>query len=184
MSWALSLGVWALLTLVAQALAPAALAWQGSLAEPWRVATAAFVHWTPWHLTMNLAGCAVLALLGWRARLGRWDTAALWLALPLTQLGLLLKPDLVSYGGLSGALHAATSIAACALVARPAARERWVGAGIAIGLLLKLLLEQPWGPALQLVPGLDFPLAPWAHLCGAGAGVLTWWATRRLGRAC
>lgn len=181
MSWGLSLAAWALLATLAQALPPTPLAWQGSLAEPWRVFTAAFVHWTPWHLTMNLAGCAALAVLGWRAALGPRDAVALWLALPLTQLGLLLKPDLVSYGGLSGALHAATSIAACALLARGAARERWVGAGIALGLAVKLVLEQPWGPALQTVQGLDFPLAPWAHLCGAGAGLLAW-AGSRIGR--
>jgi hypothetical protein len=66
-------------------------------------------------------------------------------------------------------------------LARGAARERWVGAAIALGLAVKLVLEQPWGPALQTVQGLDFPLAPWAHLCGAGAGLLAW-AGSRIGR--
>jgi rhomboid family GlyGly-CTERM serine protease len=177
-TWALSLGAWALLALVAQAVPTEALAWHGSLVEPWRLITAAFVHWTPWHLAMNLAGCAVLALLGWRARLDRVEAASLWLALPLTQLGLLLRPELTNYGGLSGSLHAAAAVAACALLSRVSSRERWIGAGIALGLAVKLLLEQPWGPVLQTVPGLDFPLAPWAHLSGAGAGALAWMAQR------
>jgi len=49
----------------------AALDWQvGRIAtEPWRVLTAALVHLSLLHLAANLSGCAVLALLGWRAAL-------------------------------------------------------------------------------------------------------------------
>ena len=167
----LSLAVWAGLASLAALLPAASLAWQGSLGAPWRLWTSPFAHWTPWHLTMYLAGCAVLALLGWRARLGARDASAAWIALALTPLGLLLRPDLGGYAGLSGALHAATAVIAFALIRREG-RERAVGLGIALGIALKLVAEQPWGPALQTVAGLDFPLAPWAHLSGAVAGLL------------
>jgi rhomboid family GlyGly-CTERM serine protease len=167
----LSLAAWALLASGAAQLPAETLAWQGLLAAPWRLWTSAFAHWTPWHLEMNLAGCAVLALVGWRARLDARDTAATWVALLLAPLGLLLRPDLGGYAGLSGALHAATAVIAYALLRR-AGRERAVGLGIALGLALKIALEQPWGPALQTVPGLDFPLAPWAHLSGVVAGLV------------
>lgn len=158
----------------------AALDWQPSLlaTEPWRALTAAFVHWTPLHLAANLAGCAVLALLGARARLEARQATAGLLALPLTQLGLLLQPELLRYGGLSGALHALAAIAALTLLTRPG-RERWVGAGITLGLVAKLALEQPLGPALRVTDGFDFPVAPFAHLSGAVAGALAWRLTFR-----
>lgn len=171
--FAKTLVAWALLSLLAARLPLEALVWLGRLDEPWRFVTAAFAHWTPWHLAMNLAGCAVLAALGWRARLGVREAMAAWLALPLTQAGLLLKPDLLSYAGLSGALHAATAAAACALLTR-SGRERWVGGGIALGLAVKVGLEHPLGPALQQVAGLDFALAPFAHFSGVIAGLLAW----------
>lgn len=157
------------------------LDWQPSLlaTEPWRALTAAFVHWTPLHLAANLAGCAVLALLGARARLEARQAAAGLIALPLTQLGLLLQPELLRYGGLSGELHALAAIAALTLLTRPG-RERWVGAGITLGLVAKLALEQPLGPALRVTDGFDFPVAPFAHLSGAVAGALAWCLTFRV----
>lgn len=150
-----------------------ALDWQPTLAaaQPWRAISAAFVHWTPTHLAANLAGCAVLALLGWRAALGPREVVAGLAALPLTQLGLLLRPELQRYGGLSGELHALTAIAALALLRR-GGRERAIGAAIAAGLLVKLALEAPLGPVLRASPGFDFAVAPFAHLCGAGAGLI------------
>lgn len=158
-----------------------ALDWQPALLapEPWRALTAAFVHWTPLHLAANLAGCAVLALLGARARLGAREAAAGLLALPLAQLGLWLRPDLTRYAGLSGELHALAALAALTLLTRPG-RDRWVGAGIALGLVVKVALEQPLGPALRVTEGFDFPVAPFAHLSGAVAGVAAWCLTFRI----
>lgn len=151
------------------------LDWQPSLVatQPWRPLTAAFVHWTPTHLAANLAGCAVLALLGHRAALGRREAIAGLIALPLTQLGLLLRPELQRYAGLSGELHALVAIAALSLLVRPK-RERLIGAGIALGLVLKLALEDPLGPVLRSTAGFDFAVAPFAHLSGAVAGLLAW----------
>ncbi|RZJ13089.1 MAG: rhomboid family intramembrane serine protease, partial [Rubrivivax sp.] len=106
----------AALSLLAWPLPHAALDWQPALvaSQPWRIVTAAFVHWTPIHLAANLAGCAVIATLGWRAGLGAREAVAALIALPLTQLGLLLRADLQRYAGLSGELHALVAIAAAA----------------------------------------------------------------------
>ncbi|MFT7776564.1 rhombosortase [Roseateles sp.] len=170
----------AALSLLAWPLPRDALDWQPAIvaAQPWRAVSAAFVHWTPLHLAVNLAGCAVLALLGSRAELGPREALAGLGALPLTQLGLLLRPDLQRYAGLSGELHALAAIAALALVTR-SGRERLVGVAVALGLVAKLALESPLGPALRAAGDFDFPVAPFAHLTGAIAGTLAWRLTMR-----
>ncbi|RVT52474.1 rhombosortase [Rubrivivax albus] len=155
-------------------LAPAmALDWQPAqvTAEPWRLWTAAFVHWSPLHLAANLAGCAVLAALGAAAALP-WRAALAWgLAWPLTHAALLAQPALAHYGGLSGVLHAGVAVVAVALIARQG-RERAIGAAIAFGLLAKLLLERPWAGPLAHPAGWDIAVAPLAHAAGAMAGTL------------
>jgi rhomboid family GlyGly-CTERM serine protease len=150
------------------------LDWQPELAvrEPWRAFTAAWVHWSLLHLGANLAGALVVAALGLAAQLP-WPLALAWaLAWPLTQLGLLIEPALAHYGGLSGVLHAGVAVAALALVVLHRGRRRALGAAIGAGLLLKLLLEEPWGPPLRLGGGWDIATAPLAHATGACAGLL------------
>jgi len=174
----------AALSLLAWPLPREALDWRPELAasQPWRAATAAFVHWTPLHLGANLAGCAVLALLGWRAGLGAREALAALAALPLTQLGLLLRPELARYAGLSGELHALAAIAALALFTRrdrDRDRDCVIGAALAVGLVLKLALEHPFGPVLRDTPGFDFAVAPFAHFTGVLAGALAWGLTMR-----
>lgn len=170
----------AALSLLAWPLPREALDWRPELAasQPWRAATAAFVHWTPLHLGANLAGCAVLALLGWRGGLGAREALAALVALPLTQLGLLLRPELARYAGLSGELHALAAIAALTLFTR-CDRDRVVGAALAVGLVVKLALEHPFGPVLRDTPGFDFAVAPFAHFTGVLAGALAWGLTMR-----
>jgi hypothetical protein len=189
-----ALGVWGL---------PAAwLDWQPDLAgsEPWRVWSAAWVHWSPLHLGANLAGVAVLAALGWVTRLPSAAALAWGAAWPLTQLGLALRPELTHYGGLSGVLHAGVTVAALWLVLGPPGagrvpggkaapegqatpqpgtwepskrpRRRGIGTAIALGLALKLWLEKPWGPALTHPADWDIAIAPLAHATGAAAGLL------------
>lgn len=171
----------AALSLLAWPLPRDALDWQPALlvAQPWRAVTAAFVHLTPLHLAANLAGCAVLALLGHRAGLGRREVLAAVVALPLTQLALLLRPELARYAGLSGVLHALAAIAALTLLLRRS-RDRLVGAAVALGLVVKLALEHPLGPVLRATPGFDFAVAPFAHLTGAVTGALAWLLTFRI----
>lgn len=155
-------------------LLPAAgLDWQPSLAagEPWRLWTAAFVHWSPLHLGANLAGCAVLAGFGMAAVVPQRAALAWLLAWPLTHAALLAQPALAHYGGLSGVLHAGVAVVAVVLLARPG-RARAIGAAVTAGLLAKLLLERPWAGPLSHPAGWDIAVAPLAHAAGAAAGAL------------
>ena len=179
------------------------LDWQPGLAlrEPWRAVTGAWVHWSPQHLAANLVGCAVVAALGWVARLPAPAALAWAMAWPATQLGLLGWPALVHYGGLSGVLHAGVAVAGVGLVVRPRGLDpraatghprqmaqtrlpdrqlqtlRRIGAGILGGLTLKLVLEEPWGPLLRPLTGWDIAAAPIAHASGALMGLLASAAT-------
>jgi len=150
------------------------LDWQPALAlhEPWRAFSAAFVHWSERHLAANLAGTAVLAALGLGGQLPAGATLAWLLAWPLTHAGLAVQPALAHYGGLSGVLHAGVAVAAAWLVATTGGARRYIGAAVGAGLLVKLLLEEPWGPPLRLGGGWDIATAPLAHATGAAAGLL------------
>lgn len=153
------------------------LDWQPALGlvHPWRAISAAWVHQSAQHLVMNLAGCALIALLGWRACMAPRDVAAWGLAWPLTHWGLWLQPALQHYGGLSGVLHAAAAIIGCHLLRRPAGRRaRGIGLFLVAGLLAKIVWEAPWETPLRQVEGWDFMLAPAAHATGAVAGVIAW----------
>jgi rhomboid family GlyGly-CTERM serine protease len=150
------------------------LAWQPARAldQPWRLWSAAFVHWTPWHLVANLIGCAVVAAFGIAARVPVRCTLAWLVAWPLSHAALALQPALTSYGGLSGVLHAGVAIAAWQLLRHDSGRRRQIGAAVMAGLLIKLLLERPWGAPTQTVAGWDFAVAPLAHTSGAIAGIV------------
>ena len=158
-------------------LGASALDWRPALlgSEPWRALTAAFVHLSPLHLGANLLGLVLVAALGWRAGCGRREALAWAVAWPLAHVALLWQPALLRYGGLSGVLHAGVSVAIVRLLARGGPGEgsaRAVGAALALGLLAKLWLERPHAPPLGNTPGWDIPVASFAHLTGAVAGVL------------
>ncbi len=175
-AWALPAAVLAAGTVVAFRVPSALLDWQPALAwaQPWRWWTAAWVHWSTLHLLANLAGLALVTALGLLARLPARAAWAWALAWPLTQLGLLLRPELPRFGGLSGVLHAGVAIVALHLLRSTAEpRRRRIGALLLLGLALKLALEAPWGPVLQPRPGWDIAVVPWSHLCGTAAGLLT-----------
>jgi rhomboid family GlyGly-CTERM serine protease len=162
----------------------AGLDWQPALAaaEPWRAWTAVFVHWSPLHLGANLLAAAVVAWFGLAARLP-WPAALAWgVAWPLTHVGLLLRPELVHYGGLSGVLHAGVAVAVLWLAVTGRGRARAVGAAVLAGLGVKLLIEAPWGPALRHGGGWDIATAPIAHTTGALAGLVCGAVALWLGR--
>jgi len=104
-----------------------ALDWQPALGlrETWRLWTSAWVHWSVAHLLVNAAGAAVVAFVGWRARLPA--AAALgWLAAwPLTQAFMAavgaerLAVLMPHYGGLSGVLHAGAIVLGLSLAWPP-----------------------------------------------------------------
>lgn len=172
-AWAGVAALLAIGTLIAWWLPSPLLDWQPALAaqQPWRCWTAAFVHWSEWHLVGNLIGTVLLALLGVAAELPRgfaWAWLAAW---PLTHLGLLTQPALAHYGGLSGVLHAGAAVVALALCLGRG-RRRWAGAALGLGLLVKIGFERPWLGPLQVPQGWEIALAPAAHASGALAGVL------------
>jgi hypothetical protein len=80
---------------------------------------------------------------------------------------------LLHYGGLSGVLHAGVASTTLWLVVAGHGRRRAIGGAMALGLVAKLLSEQPWGPALRQSAGWDIAIAPLAHSTGAIAGALT-----------
>ncbi len=141
-------------------------------AEPWRAFSAVFVHYSVRHLAANLAGLVLVAALGWFARVP-WQIAAAWLiAWPLTQVGLLARPDLLHYGGLSGVLHAGVACVAWRLIVHERGRRRAIGVLTLALLALKVVSEAPWGPALRHPAGWDIATAPLAHASGLIAGLL------------
>ena len=152
-----------------------AIDWQPALAfsQPWRAFSVVGVHYSSAHLIGNLAGIALAGLYGVAAMVPArlaWAWLAAW---PLTHLGLLVKPDLLHYGGLSGVVHAGVAAIVVWVLATGRTRaQRWVGALIAIGFIAKLLSEAPWGPALRHPQGWDITVAPIVHTTGALAGVL------------
>ena len=134
--------------------------------------SAAFVHYSALHLLANLAGLSLVGALGAFARVP-WPIAAAWLlAWPLTQLGLLARPDLVHYGGLSGVLHAGVACVGWQLVVHEHGRRRAIGALVLAGLAAKVASEAPWGSPLRHPPGWDIATAPFAHASGLVAGLV------------
>lgn len=192
-AWPLLAAALAAGALLAWRLPTGGLDWQPALAfgQPWRAWSAAFVHWSATHLGANLLGALVVALYGLAARVPPAAALAWLAAWPLTQVGLLARPDLLHYGGLSGVLHAGVAVAGVWLVLDEHGMRRAVGAAVLGGLVLKALLEAPWGPALRHPAGWDIAIAPAAHASGVIAGLgcalcvraAAWRRRRRIGSA-
>lgn len=175
LAWCALAGALALAALVSWGLPRERLEWQPALAlqAPWRAWSAAFAHWSGWHLGANLAGCAVVAAFGVAARVPPRSSLAWLAAWPIGHALLALQPALTSYGGLSGVLHGGVAIAAWHLAREDASpQRRRLGWAVLIGLVLKLTIEAPWGAPTRSVPGWDFAVAPLAHATGALAGLL------------
>lgn len=160
--------------LIGQLLPVASIDWQPGLAvaEPWRAWTAVAVHYSGMHLAGNLAGAALVGMLGWVSRLPVRAAMAWCIAWPLTQWGLLLQPSLAHYGGLSGVVHAGLAIVSVHLVFEGRGRQRPIGALMGLLLLGKLVSEEPWGAPLRRSEGWDIALAPLAHATGVLAGLI------------
>jgi rhomboid family GlyGly-CTERM serine protease len=171
--WVALAAALALAAVLAGSAAPEALEWQPALAwsEPWRAWTAAVVHYSAFHLVVNLVGSALVAALGWYARVPAATTIAWFIAWPLTQLGLLARPDLLHYAGLSGVLHAGTACAGWQLAAHARGQRRAIGVLVLAALAVKVASESPWGAALRTPAGWDIATAPFAHASGLVAGL-------------
>ena len=141
------------------------------------------MHFSSLHLAANLAGAVAVAALGWVARVPGRSVVAWAAAWPLTHAALLVRPDLLRYGGLSGVLHAGVAVVALFLVVRCTGRRQLIGAAVLVGLVGKVLMEAPWGAALRYPAGWDIAVAPLAHAAGVAAGVVTAGAAELLRRA-
>ena len=162
------------LALAGRWLPPEAIDWQPSLAtrEPWRAFSAAALHYSALHLGANLLGAVLVGALGVSAELPTRMALAWFVAWPLTQFGLLLKPELLHFGGLSGVLHAGAAVAATHLLLTTGGRRRAIGAAILLCIVVKVCSEAPWGEPLRHLPEWDISVAPLAHATGLVAGVL------------
>ena len=150
------------------------------LMQPWRLWTAAFVHWSFAHLAINLLACVALVAWGNAAGLSSRQTWAWVFAWPLTHLLLAGVAPLERYGGLSGVLHAGVAVGAWTLACHRRGQERVVGYLVLTGLLTKQMVETPlltFGqgaePMVRLLPGANnFHVAAYAHWSGIVAGLV------------
>lgn len=148
------------------------LDWQPGLAfsQPWRAITAVGVHYNGIHLAGALAGTLLTGALGWAAKVPARIVWAWLVAWPLTHFGLLIKPELLHYGGVSGVVHAGVAAVIVFLMVQKQRTQRLIGAAMLVGILIKVLGETPWGPALRHPEGWGIAVAPIAHATGAVAG--------------
>lgn len=163
-----------------------AMTWQadGWLRQPWTLWTSAWVHMNTPHLIGNQLALGALAAFAWILRPTLSCSLAWLLAWPLTQLSLLLWPQIGYAVGLSGLLHAGAMVLAIQLMLKrmavPQAR-RWGGL-LALGLLIKLALERGWSYPVVWDPGNEMSVVQAAHLAGACWGGVLGLALGRRGR--
>jgi hypothetical protein len=98
------------------------------------------------------------------------EALALFMAWPLTTLGLLFWPAVGWYAGLSGVIHAAAAIVAWRALTQRSARG--IGALLAVGLCIKLLLERGWAAPVAFDSHWGFNVVYAAHLSGTVTGLI------------
>jgi hypothetical protein len=145
--------------------------WQADLwwQSFWTVWTAPLVGITPFHSLSNLLGLVAVGVLGYAVDARPREALALLIAWPLATLGLLFWPALQWYAGLSGLIHAATAIVAWRALTQRGTRG--MGALLAAGLFIKLLLERGWAIPVAFDASWGFNVVYAAHLSGAAAGL-------------
>lgn len=163
----------------------------GLAQPPWVWWTTAWLHGSTPHLVRNVVSLALLAAWAAATQPSRATSLALWLAWPLTQLGMLTGPSLGAYVGLSGVLHAGLVVLALGALApsmslsMSASATRPIQAvalALLLGLTAKVIMENPWGEALVASTASAIRVAPWAHLSGCAAGVVASAMAAGLGR--
>ncbi len=164
------------------ALAPDALVWQRDdwPHAPWTWWTAPLWHRVAAHALANSLALGALAVLGAALGARPRDALALLLAWPLGTLALALAPEVGTYYGLSGTVHAAAAVLALRALRGPEARA--LGLLLGGGLLIKLALERGWAVPIAFDSGWGFNVVHAAHLSGALAGVAMGALTEGLAR--
>lgn len=145
-------------------------------AEPWRALTGHLVHINWPHALINGAALWIVArLLAQDLDAGRQAIALTTCALAVTALLAWLHPGIEWYRGLSGALHGLFFAGTAKWLAceQPRTMRRlWLPAALFVGGWIKVIVEQPAGPAIAHAEWLGAPVIPQAHLAGALAGSL------------
>lgn len=159
---------------------------EGWLHRPLTLWTSAWVHRNTPHFISNQLAVGALAAMAWVLRPDVRVSLAWLAAWPLVPLSLPWWPHVSYYMGLSGLIHAAVAGVAVYLLAgevRVKLARRW-GLMLALGLVIKLLLEQAWLRPVVWSEGLGMSVVQSAHLVGVvAAAVLTWLAMRLWPRA-
>ena len=135
----------------------------------WRLITGNLLHTNHWHLLMNIAGLLLVMLLHggyyrWRMFLLLW----LFCAGTISSMLYLFSPQIHSYVGLSGLLHAMLAMGAI----KDIQLKQRSGILLLAGLLAKVLWEQWQGPDPALAELINASVATDAHLYGVVAGVI------------
>jgi rhomboid family GlyGly-CTERM serine protease len=147
--------------------------------QPWTLWTSAWVHMNTPHLIGNQLALGALTAFAWAARPSLATAMAWWLAWPLTQISLLLWPQVGYAVGLSGVLHAGAMVLAIHLIFKriqvPKAR-RWGGL-LLLGVVTKLLLERGWATPVVWDSANEMSVVMACHLSGAAWGAVLGLAT-------
>ncbi len=155
---------------------------RGALAqgELWRLITAHLVHLGWPHLWLNLAGLLILGNLFSDVLSGRdWWVGLLLSALAIDAGLWLIDTQVLWYVGLSGALHGLMVLGGLRLIPR----QSLIGAGLVIGVVLKLGWEQWQGPLPFTESAAAGPVLVNAHLYGSAGGAVSFgllWLAERL----
>ena len=168
---ALSLLVWWSPPGVADALTWRAGEWT---ARPWSLWSSAWVHLNRPHLVGNVLAMGGVAAAGWVLRPGARCTLAWLLAWPLTQVSLLLWPQVGYAVGLSGLMHAGILVLAVQVALRrlPIQGARFWGGLLVVVVLTKVLLERGWSQPIVWDADSRLPVVLAAHTTGAFWGAL------------
>lgn len=153
------------------------------LQRPWTLWTSAWVHRNTPHLIGNQLAVGALAAMAWVLRPDARASLAWVLAWPLIPLCLPGWPLVGHYVGLSGLVHAAVAAVAVQLLLgceRSPEVRRWGGV-LALGLGVKLVLEQAWARPVVWSDSLGISVVQSAHLVGAVAGAVLTWGAMRVG---
>jgi hypothetical protein len=146
------------------------LAWDAVewVTRPWTLWTSAWVHTSGGNLSGNLLAVGALAVLGAALGAGRPAALALLAAWPMATLGLLLWPQVGSYAGLGGAIHAAAAVLGMHMAFHPDFKP--LSPLMFAALSLKLLAEHAWTQPVAFDPSWGFNVVYAAHLTGAACG--------------
>lgn len=144
------------------------------LQHPWTLWTSAWVHLSTPHLVGNLLAMGGVAAAGWVLRPDTRCALAWLLAWPLTQVSLLLWPQVGYATGLSGLMHAGTLLLAVqvALGRLPIRGARFWGGLLTLAVITKVVLERGWAAPLAWDADADIQVVQAAHVTGAAWGVL------------